>query len=155
IGPAASRIAFLFESAREFDLAASTYAAAAQHTAQMLAHREAATLARRGIAILPHLADTAERRALELTLLVTLGGALIVTEGYAADGVRQTYVRARELCATLENRPERFPVLWGLWSYYESISEHETSRELAIELLAMAEYGRPGDQVRAGWAHGT
>jgi predicted ATPase len=105
--------------------------------------------------MLAHLPDTRDRDGLELTLLVTLGGSLLVTDGYTAEDVKRTYVRARELCAALGDRPEWFPVLWGLWSYHECIGEHRTAAELAAELVRMAEHRRPADRARAGWALGT
>ncbi|PWT81384.1 MAG: hypothetical protein C5B57_10570 [Blastocatellia bacterium] len=155
MGPVASRIAFLFESAREFRLAAHAYCVAAQHAAQLVAHREAAALARRGLAAVQSLADTPDRAEQELTLLVTLGVALLITEGYASVEGKRTYMRARELCRALENRSELFLVLWGLWSYYISVADHAVALELARELVTMAERGRPQDRVRAGWAYGT
>jgi tetratricopeptide (TPR) repeat protein len=155
IGPVATRIGFLFESARQFTPAAEAYCAAAAHTSQLLAHREAAALARRGLTTLQSVPQTPQRSRLELTLLVTLGGALLVTEGYASLESKRTYLRARELCHSLGNGPELFPILWGLWNYYTSVADHEAAVQLASELVALAEYRRPQDRVRAAWAHGT
>ncbi len=46
-------------------------------------------------------------------LLIALGVALVVTQGYAAPEVADTYARARELCGYLDETPEHFHVLWG------------------------------------------
>ncbi len=155
IGPAASRIALLFEQGREFTDAARMFCAAAQHAASLVAPREAATLARRGLAVLDQVPDESVRAELELQLLVMTGIALLVTEGYASEGARQAYTRAREICASLGERRELFPILWGLWGYYLSIGRGEVSWDIANQLRAMSEDGRPADRVRAAWAMGT
>jgi len=127
---------------------------AAQHAGEIVAHREAAALARRGLAAVSHLPDTPDRAQQELTLLLTLGVALLLTEGYTSADAGRTYVRAHELCRVLGHRPELFPVLWGLWSYHTCVADHATALELARQLVTIAENGRPQDRVRAGWAHG-
>ena len=155
MGPVASRIAFLFESAREFRAAAAAYAIAVEHAAQLVAHREAAALARRGLAVLERLSETPERADAELALLVTLGVALQVTEGYTSAEGRRTYLRARELCHALGNRAELFPVLWGLWMYSVNTADYGAAMRLATDMVEMAVKGRPQDRVRAAWARGT
>jgi serine/threonine protein kinase/tetratricopeptide (TPR) repeat protein len=155
LGPVASRIAFLFEAAREFRLAAHAYGVAAEHAAQLVAHREAATLARRGLTALHHLPETPERTDIELTLLVSLGVALQITEGYISAEGRRTYLRARDLCRALGNRPELFPSLWGLWMFSICTGDFDAAVDLANELVTMAATGRPQDRVRAAWARGT
>jgi predicted ATPase len=155
IGPAASRIALLFEQGREFADAARMFCAAAQHAATLFAHKEAATLARRGLAAIEHMPASPERAGLELQLLVMAGIALLVTEGYASEGAKQSYTRARELCQQLGARQELFPILWGLWGYYLSVGRGEVSWDIAMQLRTLSAEGRPADRVRAAWALGT
>jgi tetratricopeptide (TPR) repeat protein len=154
-GPVAARIAVLFEAAREYGPAAAAYAAAAEHAAHLVAHREAAALARRGLAALERLSAPEQREGLELRLLVTLGVAVQVTQGYTSAEARRTYVRARELCLTTGNRSELFAALWGLWMYAVNTADYTTALGLADELIAMASNGRPRDRVRAAWARGA
>jgi hypothetical protein len=155
LGPVASRIAFLFETAREFRHAADGYALAAGHAVQLAAHREAATLARRGLAALERVAETAERADLELRLLVTLGVALQITEGYTSGEGNRAYLRARELCQSLGNRSELLPALWGLWMYSVNTANYEAALQLANDLVTKADHGHAADRVRAAWARGT
>jgi len=155
IGPAASRIALLYEQGREHDGAARMFCAAAQHAATLSAHTEAARLARRGLQALSHVAESPERSELELQLLVMVGVALIVTEGYASEGARAVYTRAREICQQLGRRHELFPVLWGLWGYHLSVGQGAAALEIARQLREMASDGRAADRVRAAWALGT
>jgi predicted ATPase len=155
MGPAASRIALLFEQGRDFAEAARTFCAASQHAANLFAPKEAAALARRGLAALEHLPESPERADLELQLLVMIGIALLVTEGYASEGAKQSYTRAREICQQFGERQELFPILWGLWGYYLSIGRGEVSWDIATQLRTMAASGRAADRVRAAWALGT
>jgi tetratricopeptide (TPR) repeat protein len=152
----ASRLAFLFEHARDFDQAARWYLEATEHAAGLFAHREAAVLARRGIALLQGGSGaTPERLQQELALRIALGVALMVIEGYAAPAVEETYGRARTICRTLGDRPEFFPVLWGLWGYYSAVANHRLGMELGEQLLRLSERRGDADRVRARWAIGT
>ena len=89
--------------------------------------------------MLKTLPDTPEHAQQELTFQITLGSALVVTRGYAAPEVEQAYTRARELCQQLEETPQLFPVLWGLWDFYLVRAEHKTARELGEQLLTLAQ----------------
>src|SRR5262249_51529539 len=105
------------------------------------AHREAAALARRGLALLQALPDTPERAAQELPLQTALGLQLQVTEGFAAPQAREAYTRALELCRRAPGEPP-FPVLWGLWLCCKVRSELPRARELAEELYELALRGQ-------------
>ena len=71
-----------------------------------------------GIALLKQLAETPARLQHELELQTALGTALMVTRGYAAPEVEQTYSRARELCQQVGETPQLFSALWGIWYFY-------------------------------------
>ena len=43
----------------------------------------------------------------------------MATKGYAAPEVEHAYTRARELCQQVGETPQLFPVLWGLWVFYQ------------------------------------
>jgi predicted ATPase/aminoglycoside phosphotransferase (APT) family kinase protein len=136
--PAASAaLACLYEAGREFDAAAQQFWLAAQNAARLSAHREAARLARRGLALLASLPATPERAGLELPLQTFLGLQLQITEGFAAPEARQAYTRARELCRAAPG-PTLFPVLWGLWLFAKARSDLPRAKEMADELLALA-----------------
>jgi predicted ATPase len=59
----------------------------------------------RGLALLPALPDTLERRQRELAFQLALGPQLAVTKGYAAPEVEQAFARARALCQQGATRP--------------------------------------------------
>jgi hypothetical protein len=49
---------------------------------------------------------------------VALGTPLQATKGWATPEVERVYVRARELCQQVEETPQLFPALFGLWLCY-------------------------------------
>ena len=91
----------------------------------------------KGLELLKTLPDTPERIQQELTLQLALGMPLMATKGYAAPEVEQAYARARELCQQMGETPQLFPVLWGLWVFYQVRGEFQTARELAEQLLSL------------------
>src|SRR5215813_14057092 len=75
----------------------------------------------------------------ELPLQTALGPALIATKGYAASAVEHTYARARALCQQSGETPGLFSALRGLWVFNEARAEHQTARQLAEQLLTLAQ----------------
>ena len=93
----------------------------------------------KGLELLKTLPDTPERVQQELTLQTTLGATLMATKGYAAPEVEQAYARARELCRQMGETPQLFPVLGGLYTFHFLRAELQTARELAEQLLRLAQ----------------
>jgi predicted ATPase len=147
----AAELALLFEAARDPAQAIEYFLLAARNAVRVSAHPEAVTLARRGLALLPRLPDTPARARRELDLLVALGVSLVVTRGFAAPEVEETYSRARSLMRGPEDIVARFPVLYGLWNVYLLRSDLVRCMDLAAELFA-AGLGHP-DPVIVLQAH--
>jgi predicted ATPase len=112
---------------------------AGQRASQHSAHVEAINHLTKGLELLDTLPDTPERAQQELVLQITLGPALQATKGPAALEVERVYARARELCQQVGETPQLFPVLWGLWLYFNARGELRTARELGRRLLSLAE----------------
>ena len=89
--------------------------------------------------MLDPLPDTTVRVQQELLLQITLGPALQATKGPAAPEVERVYARARDLCQQVGETPQLFPVIWGLWLYYNARGELRTARELGGRLLTLAQ----------------
>jgi predicted ATPase len=134
----AAELALLFEVARQPARGVEYFLLAARNAARVFAHREAAELARRGLALLQQLPDTPARAGQELTLLHTLGVSLVATEGFASPGVEQTYVRARALCQQAHDISTLFPVLYGLWNVYLLRCDFARCKDLATQMYALA-----------------
>jgi predicted ATPase len=112
---------------------------AGERALQRSANLEAISHLRRGLEGLTTLPHCPERLQHELDLQITLGQALTVTKGYAAPEVGHAYARARELCQQVGETPQLFPVLRGLWNFYLIRMELRTGRELAEQLLSLAQ----------------
>jgi predicted ATPase len=89
--------------------------------------------------LMSSLPETLERKREELDLLLMLGPATMTLAGYGAPEAQELYSRARELCGELGDDAKLFPVLWGLWLSHVARVELKSARELAVELVSMAE----------------
>src|SRR5271165_4084133 len=135
----AHQLALLFESARDFSRSAEFFQLAAERAAGVFANQEAAVLARKGLEMLAKLPPSPEKTQKELALQITLGPALVSTKGFANPEVERAYTRAKKLCAELGQSPHLFPVLWGLWNFYEVKGQLDTALQLAQQMLQLAE----------------
>ena len=106
---------------------------------QQSANREAIAHLGRGLELLADLPDGPERAQQELILQMTLGVPLMATKGYAAPEVEVAFSRARALSRAFGESPLIFPVLWGLWAFHVVRAEHQTARELAEQLMRLAQ----------------
>jgi predicted ATPase len=113
---------------------------AGQSAVQRSAHVEAIAHLRHGLALLATLPETPQSLRRDVDMLILLGASLIATKGYTAPEVAQTYIRARHLCAHLDDPHQRFPVLRGLWIYYLTCAELQTTDELSAQLLSLAQH---------------
>jgi predicted ATPase len=146
----AGELAMHFERAADPQQAAKYLQQAADNAIRRFAYREAVGLSRRGLDLLSRLPDTPARAWQELCLQLTLGVPLIATEGYAAADVGNAYLRARELCRQLGETPDLSEALWGLWTFHTLRAELGTAREIAEEMLRLAErFPAPGLSMRA------
>jgi class 3 adenylate cyclase/predicted ATPase len=57
------------------------------------------------------------RSCQELVLQTALGAALRATKGYGAEETGRAFARALELCEEVEDAPQLFPALYGLWAF--------------------------------------
>jgi class 3 adenylate cyclase/predicted ATPase len=112
---------------------------AGKRAAQRSANVEAINHLTRGLEVLITLPDTVERARQELDLQTTLGPVLMAVRGFGASEVGKVYDRARELCQQVGETPQLFPVLHGLWRFYQIRAELQTTRELAEQLFSLAQ----------------
>ncbi len=128
---------------------------AGQRAIARSANEEAISHLTKGLEVLKALPDTSERTQQELMLQIMLGVALIGARGFGATEMGQAYARARELCQQLGETPQLFPMLWGLFGFYHLRAEYQTERELAEQLLSLAQSVRdPGLLLQAHFALG-
>jgi predicted ATPase len=124
---------------------------AGQSAIQRSAHVEAITHLRQGLELLQTLPETPQRLQREVDLLIALGASLPAVKGYAASEVGETYTYAQQLCQHLDNPQQLFPVLRGLWNYYQVRAEYQTAHALGEQLLTLAQQAQ--DSVMLVAAH--
>jgi DNA-binding SARP family transcriptional activator/predicted ATPase len=132
------QIASHFEQAGMAEEAIEHYWRAAAYARQRYADTEAADLLRRALALCRAFSDSDRRLKQELDLLVTLGSALVTTEGYSAAEVGETYERALDLSRRLDNR-NIFVILSGVWVFHIVRGDLEAAHQFSLEFLRLAE----------------
>lgn len=147
----ATELAVHFEQGCDVDRAVRYLQQAGDSALQRSAHQEAISHLTKGLRLLPTLSDMPERAHQQLMLLIALGGARVVTQGYAAPEVADIYAQARELCGYMDETPEHFHVLWGLWSFDLVCGQLQSAQALAERCLRLAEH--LGDRALVLEAH--
>ena len=136
--------------------AISYWQRAGERASERSAYQEAISHLTTGLSLLQTLPETLERHQLELQLQTELGAASQSVKGYAAPEVEDAFTRARLLCQQLGDTQDVFPVLFGLWRFYNTQSDFPPARQLGEELLRLAEReDRSPLYVMAHYAVGT
>ncbi len=152
----AADVALLFETAHEPLRAAEYFNLAAQAAARLYAHDETERLALRGLALIEPEPPGPDRAAAELDLQMTYGLSLKTSRGYTVAEVGAAYARARELCRLVDDPARVIPVLVGLSAHHIVSGEIETSRDVALEMLALFDrLGDPHLQMLGQWSLGA
>jgi class 3 adenylate cyclase/predicted ATPase len=112
---------------------------AGQKAIERSAHVEAISHLTKGLALLKTLPETPQRLQREVDMHIALGASLNTTKSAAAPEVRETYTRARQLCERLEDPHQLFPILRGLWNYYNVRAEYQMAHALGEQLLTLAQ----------------
>ena len=131
-----------FGAAGEIAQAVQWYGKAGESAVQRSANAEAMHHFHKALELmrgLPQYKDgPREMREMELGFQLGMGQALTNSRGYAAPEVAEVYGRAHTLVGGLGDSPQRFPVLWGLWVFYQTRSQLDRAVELAERLMQLA-----------------
>lgn len=120
-------------------LAAITYwLEAGRVAARRPAYDEAITHLSRGLELLEHVPDAAERARLEILLQMTLGAAIQASRG-PVEEAGLIYVRAQELCHQMGDKEQLYTAMWGQWHVESQRMNFEVARHLVDDLLQLAE----------------
>jgi DNA-binding winged helix-turn-helix (wHTH) protein/tetratricopeptide (TPR) repeat protein len=147
-GEVAARLAMHFDRGGDYGRASKYYQQAAHNANFANASREGLRLAEQGISILEMLPDTSERKVREICLQIELGRALGATLWTGAMEAGRAFGRARELFGELSKYQRSskktllFSALSGLCMYNWSRAECKVARELAEQMLQLAETER-------------
>ncbi len=112
---------------------------AGENAVRRSAHQEAISLLTKGLELLKASPDLPERLQHELALQTLLGSVFQITKDQAAPETGVAFRRAYELCRHLEDTPQLFPTLAGLRRFYAGRGESHTARELAQQMLTIAQ----------------
>src|SRR5262249_35624557 len=135
----AAMLAVHFERGHDSPRAVHYLESAARTALSKRGHHEATACLARALACLPDLPDTPRRRRQELSLRMALGTSRLMTRGYAAPEVEEAFARARELSRGMEDSPDLVFVLAGLFRFFLARAKLDTARELADQVLRLAE----------------
>jgi predicted ATPase len=112
---------------------------AGQRAVERSAYVEAVAHLTKGLELLQTLPDTPERAQQELTLQLALAMPLGFTKGLAAPEMGAVHTRAIELCRRVGETPQLWPALWAALGFYLWRGELQTARELAEQLISLAQ----------------
>jgi predicted ATPase len=151
----ASELAFLFETARNWERASDHYLIAANNASDVFALQEAGVLAQRGLEMLRLVPETTDCAKLELGLQTMLGQSLMVAKGFALPEVEGAFIRARELSLHLGDVAQLFRAHFSLAIVYVVRAEYERSLDEAEHSLRLAETARhPAMLMQSHWVIG-
>jgi len=102
-------------SAGAFEEAARLWLKAGRISLAQSAIVEAVHHLRRGLDALDHLPERQNLQEMRLQILIRLGPALISLHGPGSSEVEEIYSKGYELCRSLPESRDHFPVYWGWW----------------------------------------
>jgi class 3 adenylate cyclase len=117
---------------------------------------EAAAHFGKALESLASLPKGSQRRSSELGLQLELAGTLTAVKGWASREASEAYAHARELCRDVPEGPQLAAALNGLRSILLNRAEFAAARQVAEELLAVAECQDNSDaKVTAHYGYGV
>jgi tetratricopeptide (TPR) repeat protein len=135
----ASELAVLYETAREFSLAANYFGLAAKKAADIFAFEEALVLGRRALDALRTLPDAPEQRRRELGILMTMGVPASATKGYSGVEVKEIYDRARILSLEFDETDQLARALYKLFTFSVVRLQLKDAEDAATRLRDLAD----------------
>ena len=146
-------LAFHHEKAGLPDLAASYFEKAGNAALQAQAYAESINHFRSALTQLHKLPRGKARDGRELGALAALGLPLLMTQGYAAAEVEDTYERALQLCTEVEP-PLR--ILFGIWGVQLVRGDRASTERISAQFASMARLVHsPGEKLIALAAVGS
>lgn len=143
-GEVAAQLALHFEEGGDRDRAIRYLHLAGDRATSLHAYTAAVDLLNRALRLVED-GEEPGRSETELVLRASLGAPLLNLRGFGSTDVEKTYARALDLCQSLGETPQLFPVLMGLEAYYSSSGQLPRAFELAEQVMHLAE--RVDDRV--------
>ena len=105
---------------------------------------EAISHLEKGIGLLPHIKEEAQRNNLELDFRLILGGTFVASHGFPHPKVKETFNLAREIAQNIEVDPKLALVLFNLLSYYFNIEDYKAHDELLEYVIQLKDDSKMG-----------
>lgn len=115
---ASSQIAVHYEQAGLAEQAVGYYQRAAKVARSTFSNAEVIYHMNSALALLPGLPQNQERKHTELSILLTLGEAYMLSQGYGYPDAERVLLQAWRVLQTLDRYPHTVSVLAGLWVCY-------------------------------------
>lgn len=131
-------LAYHFQEAGIWKKAIDYRLLAGRLATQISANDEAIAHLAEGLDLLAHLPETPQRSRQELTLQTALGVPLMTANGFASARVEQVAQRACDLAQTLDDLPQLFQALYGLWGFRLIRAELEETHAIGKRLMELA-----------------
>jgi class 3 adenylate cyclase/tetratricopeptide (TPR) repeat protein len=131
VGSQPELLAHHYTQANEPVKAIPLWLKAGQMASQKNAALEAIAHLEKGLDLLHHLENEADRNNLELDFLLTLGGTYVVSHGFPHPKVKETFDQAREIAQKTEVNPKLALILLNLLSYYMNTEDYKSMKEIA------------------------
>ena len=104
------------------------------------ANHEAVAYFTQGLELVTRWPAGPEQQRQELRLLLALGPALQITQGFGGQDAERTFARASKLAEAVGEPTELFQALWGRWLFTQGgQGNHAEARRIAEELIAIGE----------------
>ena len=132
-------LAYHYSEAGNKQLAIRCWREAGRRALANSANVEAISHFRNALQLLSALPDTAQRTKEEVEIQLALGIPLIAVQGYAATQTREAFARARALCLKLDNPPEYFQALFGMWGHSWMGGKNDEALVMANEFLSRSQ----------------
>ncbi|MGR9090078.1 MAG: DUF6596 domain-containing protein [Gammaproteobacteria bacterium] len=137
-------------SAERCEEAVTYWILAGAAAARRATHIEALAHYDRGLQLLSQVPAGRAHDALELQIQMARGPLLMPLRGNASESVHAAFTRALDLSHALNATRERFPILFGLRTYFLSGGNLAMAHDLSRELFQLAEAsGDPGQLLEA------
>ncbi|MGB5706301.1 MAG: adenylate/guanylate cyclase domain-containing protein [Arenicellales bacterium] len=131
-------VALHYTEAGLVEPAVSWWQRAGQRSVKLAANLEAIQHLECGLELLVTLDRNKTRARTEADMLLVLGNAIRVVEGYASERAEALFTRSRSLCETLHDKDREFPALWGMWSVVMARGKLDQATKQAEHVLALA-----------------
>jgi len=138
-------LAYHYEQAGLTRPAVAYWHRAARRDAERSANIEALNHFNKALDLLQALPQDPERNALELEILLARGVPLLSVKGHASDEVEHNYRRAKDLSQEHSGSVHQFRAIWGLWVFHQVRGQLANARDLAENLLALANREQSAD----------